>query len=119
MAGKHHIVSMPSQAVHDVWHEFILFTRNDKTFYQRALGQEGINPKHPQHLPLLFSIDHDLRIANDFYYVPDCSSQIRHSGATGTVYCGSHAGCNSGCGGSSDSGGDGGGCGAAGIELFP
>ena len=145
MAGKRHMVSMPSQAVDDAWHEFILFTRNYESFCQRALGRflhhipaeamhtptqaqdgikrawrlacqrEGINPKRPQRLPMLFSIDRDLGIRNGFYYVPDCTSQIRRADTTGTVYCGSHVGCGGGCSGSSDSGGDGGGgCGGGG-----
>ena len=74
-------VSMPSQAVDVLWHEFILFTRQYDQFCKRALGSylhhtpaeamptrdsatagirrawrlacklEGINPKSPQRLP--------------------------------------------------------------------
>lgn len=145
MAGQR-MVSMPSQVVDDAWHEFILFTRNYDTFCHKGLGRflhhipaesmssptqaqdgikrawnlacrrEGINPRSPQRLPLLFSIDHELGIANGFHYVPDCKGQPSRSDGSGTVYCGSHIGCGSGCGGSSDGGGDAGsGCGGGGC----
>jgi hypothetical protein len=153
MAGKKHMVSMPSQVVDDAWHEFILFTRNYNNFCQRALGRflhhipaeamrgpqdaqdgikrawklacqrEGIDPRNPHRLPLLFSIDRELGIADGFHYVPDCRNQVTRSDRSGTVYCGSHVGCGSGCGGGcggsaadlgGDSGGDGGGCGGGG-----
>ena len=150
MAGRR-MVSMPSQVVDDAWHEFILFTRNYESFCQKALGRflhhvpaesmasptqaqdgikrawrlaclrEGINPRLPQRLPLLFSIDRELGIADGFHYVPDCNGRVSRSDVSGTVYCGSHIGCGSGCGsgcgggcgGSSDSGSScgGGGCG--------
>jgi len=32
-------VSMPSQAVDDLWHEFILYTRNCQAFCQKAFGR--------------------------------------------------------------------------------
>ncbi len=32
-------VSMPSQVVDDLWHEFILFTHNYETFCKQAFGQ--------------------------------------------------------------------------------
>jgi hypothetical protein len=148
--ARRRMVSMPSQVVDDAWHEFILFTRNYETFCQKALGRflhhvpaesmsspvqaqdgikrawklacqrEGINPRSPQRLPMLFSIDRDLNIANGFHYVPDCKGRPSRSDGSGTVYCGSHIGCASGCGGgcggSSYSGGDAGGsCGGGGC----
>lgn len=153
MAGRR-MVSMPSQVVDDAWHEFILFTRNYETFCQKGLGRflhhipaesmasptqaqdgikrawrlackrEGINPLSPERLPLLFSIDRELGIANGFYYVPDCKGLVSRSDNCGTVYCASHIGCGGGCGGggcggSTDSAGDGGsscggGCGGGG-----
>lgn len=153
LAGKRRMVSMPSQAVDDAWHEFILFTRNYDAFCSKALGRflhhipaesmrspmqaqhgikrawrlacrrEGINPKNPARLPLLFAIDRELGIANGFHYVPDCKNYVARSDASGAVYCASHIGCGGGCGGSSgcdsdgscgDSSGCGGGCGGGG-----
>lgn len=145
MAGSRRMVSMPSQVVDDAWHEFILFTRNYDGFCQRALGRflhhvpaeamqtpiqaqdgirrawrlacmrEGIDPKRPSRLPLLFSIDRDLGIADGFHYVPDCRQAISRSDSSGTVYCGSHVGCGSGCAGGCGGGSDGGsGCGGGG-----
>lgn len=127
-------LSMPSQAVDDAWHEFILFTRNYAQFCQRALGRflhhvpaeamssptqaqrgiratwqlacraEGIAPDRPSHLPLLFALDAQLGLADGFHYSLDCRDT---RAAGGAPYCASHIGCGSGC--SSDSGGDGGG----------
>jgi hypothetical protein len=78
---------MPSQVVDDAWHEFILFTRQYQQFCERGLGRflhhtpaeamrsptdaqdgikrawrlacqrDGIDPKAPQSLPLLFALD--------------------------------------------------------------
>lgn len=122
-------VSMPSQVVDDLWHEFILYTRNYQQFCNKAFGgymhhtpavalgrgqtddiglrrtwrfaciEENINPKAPSRLPLLFAIDTKLGIANGFTYLPDCSRQ--QSAAQGDVHCGAHLG--SGCGGSGSS----------------
>jgi hypothetical protein len=147
-------VSMPSQVADDLWHEFILYTRNYETFCQRAFGrflhhtpavvigtdrqgneglrrtwwfackEDGINPKQPTRLPLLFALDTKLGIADGFRYAPDCEA-LRRNGDR-TVHCGGdvHNSCGgggSGCGGgdfgsSSDSSscGGGGGCGGGG-----
>lgn len=143
--ARRRMVSMPSQVVDDAWHEFILFTRNYDSFCNKALGRflhhvpaesmkspteaqdgikrawrlachrEGINPKSPDRLPLLFSIDHELGIANGFHYVPDCKGQPTRSDGSGTVYCGSHIGCGSGCGGGSGGSSDSSGCGGGGC----
>lgn len=142
MAGKR-MVSMPSQVVDDAWHAFILFTRGYEQFCSRAFGRflhhtpaeamssrnvaqqgikrawrlacarDGINPVNAVSLPLLFSIDRDLKIENGFYYVPDCGDEVRRTDATGS-YCASHIGCSSGCGG--DSGGDSGGADSGGAD---
>jgi len=141
-AGKR-MVSMPSQVVDDAWHAFILFTRGYHLFCKRAFGRflhhtpaeamtsptrageglkrawrlacahDGIDPKFPSRLPLLFSIDADLGIENGFFYTPNCKDGTRRSDGVGSYYCGSHIGCASGCGGDSgsifgDGGGDGG-----------
>jgi hypothetical protein len=140
-AGRR-MVSMPSQVVDDAWHAFILFTRGYQRFCRSAFGRflhhtpaeamssptragegikrawrlacdhDGIDPKSPLRLPLLFAIDADLKIENGFTYVPDCSRgrpATASSGGGGGAYCGSHIGCASGCGGDSGSAsGDGG-----------
>ncbi len=137
-AGRH-MVAMPSQAVDDAWHEFILFTRHYRQFCNRAFGRflhhtpaeamrspteaseglkrawrlacahEGIDPKQPARLPRLFALDAALGIAGGFVYRLDCLA----AGGTGRDgYCASHIGCSSGCSGdsgSSDGGGDSGG----------
>ena len=137
LAGRR-MVSMPSQVVDVAWHEFILFTRDYKSFCKTALGRflhhtpaeamrnpqqaqdgikrawrlacqrSGVDPKRPKQLPLLFAIDTDLNIPDGFYYVPDCTKP--HS----TGYCAGHIGCGGGCSGGcgGDSGSScGGGCG--------
>jgi len=130
------MVAMPSQAVDDAWHEFILFTRNYQAFCQRAFGRflhhtpaeamssprvasdgikrswrlacahEGIDPKQPARLPRLFALDAALGIAGGFVYQLDCLAG-RAGGSSNSGFCASHIGCSSGCAG--DSGSDGGG----------
>lgn len=127
-AGKH-MVAMPSQAVDDAWHEFILFTRRYEKFCQAAFGRflhhtpaeamnsptqaseglrrawrlacahEGINPQKPERLPRLFALDAELGIAGGFIYRLDCLA-AGHAG-TADGFCASHIGCggSSGCGG--------------------
>lgn len=110
-------VSMPSQAVDEVWHDFILNTKAYATFCQQAFGQfmhhtpavvmssnqrsneglrrcwwyackdENINPRHALRLPLLFALDNKLKISDGFRYVPDCS-RIGNDTGTGVVHCG-------------------------------
>ena len=140
-------LAMPSQVVDVAWHEFILFTRNYRDFCRKALGrylhhtpaeamtspteaqegirrawrlacaQEGIAPRAPDRLPLLFALDDRLRIPDGFRYALNCAAALAAAqGAAGVTYCASHIGCGSGGGDggcSSDSGcsGDGGGCG--------
>lgn len=95
-------VSMPSQVVDELWHEFILYTRQYERFCQKAFGrflhhtpavalgkhrasnagirrawwyaclEENINPRKATRLPLLFAIDAKLKIANGFHYLLDC-----------------------------------------------
>lgn len=131
-------VSMPSQIVDELWHEFILFTRLYKRFCERALGsylhhtpaeamptpstategikrawhlacrEEGIDPKKPDRLPLLFALDGQLGIAGGFVYALNCRDAAASSGG---AFCASDigGGCgSSGCGSSSDSSSDGG-----------
>jgi hypothetical protein len=139
LASGRQFVSMPSQIADDLWHEFILYTRNYEDFCRRAFGRfmhhtpavvlgaaqqsnaglrrtwwhcckdENINPRKPTRLPLLFAIDAKLGIADGFRYVPDCSA-LRESG-DGSVYCGGDFGSSSVDGGT-DGFGDGGGRGS-------
>lgn len=125
-------VSMPSQAVDDAWHAFILFTRGYERFCRQAFGRflhhtpaeampsptlatdgikrawkhacalERIDPRTPARLPLLFAVDQMLGIGDGFRYTLHCEPGSGN-------YCASHIG----CGGDGDGGGDGGdgGCG--------
>jgi hypothetical protein len=127
-------VSLPSQIADDLWHEFILYTRQYEAFCRKAFGrfmhhtpavvlgtdrrdnaglrrtwwhccrEENINPRKATRLPLLFAIDAKLGIADGFRYAPDCSAL--RQGGDGTVYCGGDF-ASSGCGGGC-SGGSGG-----------
>lgn len=99
-------VSMPSQVVDDMWHDFILYTRNYAQFCRRAFGgflhhtpaavmgkstnsndglrrcwwqacrDEHINPQRALRLPLLFAIDRKLLIEDGFLYALDCSNSV-------------------------------------------
>ena len=115
MSGRRY-VSMPSQVADDLWHEFILYTREYDAFCRRAFGgflhhtpavvlsehrksneglrrvwwycckYENIDPVKPSRLPLLFALDSKFKIANGFVYHPDCE-ELRKNGS-GTAYCG-------------------------------
>lgn len=147
-------VSMPSKLADDYWHEFILYTRHYEMFCRKAFGrffhhtpavvlgknrqnntglrrtwqfccrEEGVDPKNPRRLPLLFALDSKLDIPDGFVYTPDCSHLRKSGSESTTVYCGgdfsgsdfdgssdgffggdsssdsgSDAGCSGGCGG--------------------
>jgi len=109
-------VSMPSQVVDDLWHEFILYTKAYEDFCKHAFGrflhhtpavvlgpekrdneglrrvwwhackEENIDPARPLRLPLLFALDAKLGIADGFIYTPDCKSP--RGNAAGNVHCG-------------------------------
>ncbi|BBB69720.1 hypothetical protein UNDYM_5467 [Undibacterium sp. YM2] len=128
-SGFKHI-SMPSQVVDDLWHEFILYTKNYEQFCKKAFGrymhhtpaavlgasqrgneglrrtwwfaclEENINPRRATRLPLLFALDAKWNIADGFRYAPDCSA-LRKNG-DGTVYCGGDFYAGSDGGSSSD-----------------
>ena len=115
LKSKGRFVSMPSQVADDLWHEFILHTREYSTFCQKAFGgymhhtpsavlgpdrktneglrrswwwackDENINPAKPARLPLLFALDAKLGVAHGFIYTPDCSV-LRRNGKGGD-YC--------------------------------
>lgn len=104
------LVSMPSQVVDDLWHEFILYTRNYENFCRKAFGrflhhtpaevlssnrrkneglrrcwwfvcrEENINPRAATRLPLLFALDAKLGIPGGYSYVTDCTG-VRRDGA--------------------------------------
>lgn len=129
--AKRQTVAMPSQAVDVAWHEFILYTRQYRSFCRRALGRflhhtpndalpsqgvasegirrawrlacarENLPQQAPQRLPLLFALDAELGIADGFRYRLDCGAQPG-SYRQGDSYCASHIGCTSGCAGNSD-----------------
>jgi hypothetical protein len=116
LKSKRRFVAMPSQVTDDLWHEFILYTREYDAFCRRAFGgflhhtpavvlsqhrqsneglrrvwwycckYENLNPVKPTRLPLLFALDSKLNIPNGFVYQPDCE-QLRRDGS-GTAYCG-------------------------------
>lgn len=104
-------VSMPSQVADDLWHEFILYTREYQAFCGKAFGgflhhtpavvlsanrrnneglrrvwwqccrEENIDPVHPSRLPLLFALDAKYRIAGGFIYHPQCEQLRKDGGA--------------------------------------
>lgn len=133
-------VAMPSQAVDEAWHEFILSTRAYRRFCLRIVGrflhhtpaeamrsprdaqdgirrawaiacrQEGIDPRKPNRLPLLFALDSRLKIPGGFVYSLNCGLGAAMAG----TFCAGHIGCSSGGGCAGDSGGDGDGSGDGG-----
>lgn len=137
LAANKRMVAMPSQVVDDLWHEFILYTRTYQAFSSRAFGRylhhtpaeamsgattqndalrrawrlacrlEGIDPKNPHRLPLLFALDGMLGIADGFYYVPDCKGQGQAQSTSHSTHCGADLG-SGGDSGSDSSDGDGG-----------
>jgi len=138
MARGQGMLSMPSQAVDEAWHAFILSTKAYESFCQRAFGKflhhhpaetmqtrtqatigikrtwnlacrhEQINPTVPSRLPRLFALDAMLMIPNGFVYSLNCMAA---NNPNSNSYCASDigSGCGGGCsGGDSDGGG---GCG--------
>lgn len=117
-SGKR-FVSMPSQIADDLWHEFILYTREYQAFCRKAFGgflhhtpavvlgenrknneglrrvwwfcckEENIDPVNPSRLPLLFALDAKFKIAGGFIYHPQCE-QLRKDG--GSIAGGAHCG---------------------------
>lgn len=139
MANKK-FVAMPSQVVDDLWHEFILFTRQYQRFCTGAFNRylhhtpaeamsdqsaasdgikrtwkfacelEGINPSKPERLPRLFALDSMYNIENGFYYEKDCKN------SHGNAYCASDIGCSGGVGCAGDKGSScGSSCGSSGC----
>lgn len=111
-------VSMPSQIADDLWHEFILYTREYQSFCRKAFGgflhhtpavvlsanrkdneglrrvwwycckEENIDPVHPTRLPLLFALDAKFKIAGGFTYHPQCEQLREQGGSAGAAHCG-------------------------------
>lgn len=116
MSGRR-FVSMPSQVADDLWHEFILYTRDYEQFCRHAFGTflhhtpaviltehrkdneglrrvwwycckyENIDPVNPTRLPLLFALDAKLNIAGGFVYHAQCN-ELRRNGKGGDAHCG-------------------------------
>ena len=132
--AKGKMVAMPSEIVDVLWHEFLLFTREYQDFCQKGIGRflhhtpteamksptsaqegikrawrlacakEGIDPKYPNKLPLLFAIDKSLNIKGGFNYQLNCNggSHMASNSTSSGGYCATDIGCIS----SSDGGGD-------------
>lgn len=137
LQSRRQFVSMPSQVADDLWHEFILYTRNYAQFCRHAFGrflhhtpavalgpdrqgnaglrrtwwhcckQEHLDPRQALRLPLLFALDIKLSIPGGFAYAVDCHALRRRDPAGGTVHCGGDMGSSSIDGGT-DGFGDGG-----------
>lgn len=118
-------VAMPSQGVDDLWHEFILYTKNYDLFCRKAFGrflhhtpaivlsadkkdntglrrvwwyacrEENIDPTKPTRLPLLFAIDSKLAIAGGFVYAANCAALQGKANDTGAIHCGTDFGSSS------------------------
>ena len=129
-------VSMPSKAVDDLWHEFILFTKHYNDFCHQAFGKflhhtpavalssqkvadqglrrtwwyackdETINPRQPTRLPLLFALDAKLKLADGFSYLPNCKDRKANDNNSRAVNCATDFGGSGSDGGSSDGFGD-------------
>lgn len=127
-------VGMPSKVVDAAWHEFILHTRGYAAWCDTAFGrllhhtpaevlgrdpkrndglrrtwywcckEEGIAPRQPSRLPLLFALDTKFAIEGGYRYVPDCQDIARQS-ADGS-YCGTSFGSDGGDGGDGGAPGD-------------
>lgn len=110
-------VAMPSQVTDDLWHEFILYTKNYQQFCHHAFGNflhhtpavmlgparadneglrrcwwyvckdENINPVKPLRLPLLFALDEKLGIGDGFRYAANC--ERRQANGANNMHCGS------------------------------
>jgi hypothetical protein len=107
-------VSMPSQVADDLWHEFILYTKEYQQFCNQAFGcflhhtpavvlsadkqnntgirrtwryackDENINARAPERIPLLFALDSKLKIPNGFRYIANCDGVRRAGVAEGS-----------------------------------
>ena len=140
--SKGQMIAMPSKVVDDAWHEFLLYTQEYAHFCKRAFGRflhhtptetmsldsivlawwlacknQGMDPKAPTVLPLLFNIDDLFAIPNEFihgndflpngYYYDTVNNYLTTPKVRRTKDGGS-------CSGGDGGGGGGGGCGGCG-----
>lgn len=121
------MVAMPSRIVDDVWHEFILYTREYEQFCKQGFNRflhhnpsdgmksnssvpeslkrawrfscekEGMKPQKATSLPLLFALDALLEIPGGFKYSFDCIS--KNDGYCVSDFSCGGGGCGGGCGG--------------------
>ena len=82
-----------------------------KRAWNLACKLEGINPRKPNRLPLLFAIDDVLKIPDGFTYKLNCDAS-RGEYCASSIGCG--GGCGSGCGECSGDSSCSGGCGGGG-----
>ena len=134
LMAKGAFVSMPSKAVDDLWHEFILFTKHYNDFCQQAFGHflhhtpavvlgsqkvaddglrrtwwyackdETINPRNPSRLPLLFALDSKLDLPDGFRYEANCNKRVTKYRQDGSTVPAAHCATDFGTSSSSDSG---------------
>lgn len=118
LKSRREFVSMPSQVVDELWHEFILFTKNYDAFCRQAFGkflhhtpaveltdttqsnaglrrcwwyvckEDNINPGKPSRLPLLFALDTKLKIPGGFKYVANCGPLRKVTAQGAVIHCG-------------------------------
>ena len=135
LMAKGAFVSMPSKAVDDLWHEFILFTKHYNAFCNKAFGKflhhtpavvlssqkvadqglrrtwwfackdETINPRNPTRLPLLFALDGKLDLPDGFRYEANCNRRVTKYRQDGSTVPAAH--CATDFGASSSSVGNG------------
>lgn len=130
LAARGERLAMPSQAVDEAWHEFILFTREYAAFCHGVMGRfvhhvpaeametpthaqigirrawrlacerERIRPRQPSRLPMLFALDAELAFPGGFRYALDC---VRDRPLDANRdYCAVAIGCTAAPGGGSD-----------------
>ena len=134
LMAKGAFVSMPSKAVDDLWHEFILFTKHYDKFCKQAFGHflhhtpavvlssqkvaddglrrtwwfackdETIDPRKPSRLPLLFALDSKLDLPDGFRYEPNCNKRVTKYRKDGSVVPAANCATDFGTSSSSDSG---------------
>ncbi len=134
--SKGEMVTMPSKVVDEAWHNFILFTKLYTNFCDKALGRflhhippaamesksieerglkrawelsckiADMDPGYAYKLPLLFSIDSDLKIEDGLTYsLKTMQSKSKSKLSNSSSSCGSCSSCSScsscggGCGG--------------------
>lgn len=132
LMAKGAFVSMPSKAVDDLWHEFILFTKHYGAFCNKAFGQflhhtpavvlssqqvadqglrrtwwfackdETINPRNPVRLPLLFALDGKLDLPDGFRYEANCNRRVTKYRQDGSTVPAAHCATDFGTSSSSD-----------------